>query len=297
MNDEPIEDPESRKPASQLLYGKSVSASSVENNAGLDRTSLTPSKPPSDNIPYVLNNNRLNPISNDIVPTDIATGAANIPSPSVSSDNIYANSRDNVRSSLPPLKRAPEEKPKPNGKKYLAPIIIIISALTITLAVLIILICNDPSVKTFTADSSVQSANTASTISISSSVTNTVMLYALLIIAGTSIISLAITIILAYRGETNSFSSGLKKMLIFMLLLTIALAAFSTLSGNQNNLSVLSLIPLAIACLVYFTAYFVLKRTVWFILHKTNIRSKIVFAVIYSLIYFVIAATNLKFRL
>lgn len=140
MNDELSGEPESKKPESQIFCNKSVSAGLLDKNQQLDRTSLTPTKSPDKNIPYILTRNVLNPISDDIVASGTSVGTVNVPSPTANTEAPYINTRAGAGNNLPPLKRIPKAKDMPVGEKKYRVIISTIIGLIITIIGLLILI-------------------------------------------------------------------------------------------------------------------------------------------------------------
>lgn len=283
MNNELLEEPKEQKPESQALSGKSVSASTPNNNEELDRTASTPLKKPDNNIPYVLNNKTLNPISLDINPSSTQIGAPNIPVAAPNKDNAFTSRRNSSNLSLPPLIRNQKNDTEPVNEKRIKPMLIIIGLLSLALIITLI--------------STGALANLLIYVLLFVTFANkSVEYYSVLAVIVVYFLAFILTTLIAYRGENNSFLTGLKKVLIFATLLCTILAAITSIRGQTSNISFFSLIPVFIALIIYFVIYFVIKNVAWLIMHKTFFRSKIIFVILFTLIYFLISAICFKIR-
>jgi len=108
------------------------------------------------------------------------------------------------------------------------------------------------------------------------------------------IVCLAVMIILAYRGENSGFFAGLGKLILAVIILLVVAVVIRAVQHKAIDLSLINVGAILVSTFVYFVQYFIIKKVVWMILHKTNINSKLVFALVYALVSLVIAVIAFK---
>lgn len=118
------------------------------------------------------------------------------------------------------------------------------------------------------------------------------------IIGGISIAVLVGIITLSYRGERKKYSWGLIRAFFLMVFLNIVTAIFGLFVIGKSVLSryvsIKGVFSIIIATFVYFTFYFIMKKIVWAMMHKANVRSKVLFAIVYLLSYSIVMAIIVK---
>lgn len=128
---------------------------------------------------------------------------------------------------------------------------------------------------------------------------NALLIY---MIIGIFLIIIISSTILSYRGETKSYLEGLPKMLLLAITLGSVVAISKLILESKGilphdkDLTFIDGLILLAGALAYFTIYYIVKKITWFIIHKSNIRSKLLYAVIYILVYTILLVTIIKIK-